>query len=69
MRDQDQALGRLNTVWRKWLEHSAFTTSTGSNCHFGGISRGSSAVLTITGWFDGNDFNGDQLGPSSTGEA
>jgi uncharacterized protein len=62
LRDQDTVLGRTNTVWRTWLEHNtvdAYWKQLSLTGHFHKIDI---PALHITGWFDGNDFNGDQMG-------
>lgn len=56
LKDADLALGRTNTVWRKWLEHSTFDDyyrPMSLRGHFGEIDL---PVLHITGWFDGDQW-------------
>jgi uncharacterized protein len=62
LRDQDKALGRDIPAWRDWLEHNTvddYWRRLSLNGHFHKIDL---PALHITGWFDGNDFNGDQMG-------
>lgn len=56
LREADQALGRTNTAWRTWLEHSTFDDywrALSLRGRFAGIDL---PVLHITGWFDGDQW-------------
>jgi len=56
LRDLDLALGRTNTVWRKWLEHDTFDEYWRRLSLIGHFSRIDLPVLHITGWFDGDQW-------------
>jgi putative CocE/NonD family hydrolase len=52
LRDLDLALGRTNTVWRKWLEHNTFDDYWQRLSLRGHFQNLDLPVLHITGWFD-----------------
>ena len=56
LRDLDRELGRTNTVWRKWLEHSTFDDYWKRLSLDGYFSQIDLPVLHITGWFDGDQW-------------
>ncbi|CAN5499436.1 CocE/NonD family hydrolase [soil metagenome] len=56
LRDADLALGRTNTVWRKWLEHSTFDDYWKSISLRGHFQHIDLPVMHITGWFDGDQW-------------
>lgn len=62
LRDQDLVIGRLDSVWREWLRHQTFDDYWQEISCRGQFHKIDLPVLHITGWFDGNDFNGDQMG-------
>lgn len=56
LRDLDLALGRTNTVWRRWLEHNTFDDYWRRLSLIGHFSEIDLPVLHITGWFDGDQW-------------
>ncbi|MGI8550551.1 MAG: CocE/NonD family hydrolase, partial [Dehalococcoidia bacterium] len=56
LRDLDQALGRTNTVWRKWLQHRTFDDYWRQISLIGHFTSIDLPVLHITGWFDGDQW-------------
>ena len=56
LRDADIALGRTNTVWRKWLEHNTFDDYWRQLSLTGHFDKIDLPVLHITGWFDGDQW-------------
>ena len=62
LKDQDQELGRERTDWREWLEHQYLDDYWQKLSLDGHFHKLDVPALHITGWFDGCDFNGDQMG-------
>lgn len=56
LRDMDSALGRTNTVWRKWLEHCTYDDYWKQLSLEGYYEQIDLPVLHITGWFDGDQW-------------
>ena len=56
LRDLDIALGRTNTVWRKWLAHNTFDDYWRRLSLIGHFATIDLPVLHITGWFDGDQW-------------
>ena len=55
-RDADLALGRLNTVWRKWLSHPTYDDYWRRMSMLDRFAQVDLPVLHITGWFDGDQW-------------
>jgi putative CocE/NonD family hydrolase len=56
LRDLDVALGRTNTVWRKWLANNTFDDYWRRLSLVGHFAALDLPVLHITGWFDGDQW-------------
>ncbi len=56
LRDTDLALGRTNTVWRKWLEHNTYDDYWRQLSLAGHFQNIDVPVLHVTGWFDGDQW-------------
>ena len=56
LKDADIALGRTNTAWRKWLEHSTFDDYWKALSLRGYFDKIDLPVMHITGWFDGDQW-------------